>query len=120
MNPTFGNNPRWLWESVALFENGEFVDPRTLGYMVQGRYPTLAALDADPSASRQVYEVGYVIAEFIVARAGRDGLRALVRAHGQLPTIGFRAPSEFEAAWAAWVRDRYLTPAALDRGPAGL
>jgi len=29
VSPTFGNNPRWLWEAVALYENAEFVDPRT-------------------------------------------------------------------------------------------
>jgi hypothetical protein len=70
VNPTLGNRPRWLWESVALFENDELVDPKSIPYLAQGRFPTLAELDADPSASRQVYEVGYLIGEFVVARAG--------------------------------------------------
>ena len=43
VNPTFGNRPRWLWESVALFENDEFVDPRSISYLAQGRFPTLGA-----------------------------------------------------------------------------
>ena len=47
VNPGIANNPRWLWESVALYENGELVDPRSLPYMVEGRPPTLAQLDAD-------------------------------------------------------------------------
>jgi hypothetical protein len=28
VNPRFGNNPRWLWESVALYQNGEFIVSR--------------------------------------------------------------------------------------------
>ena len=110
MNPTFANNPRWLWESVALYENGELVDPRSLPYMVEGRPPTLAQLDADVTASRQVYEVGYLLGEFVVARGGRA---ALVEPHpGQRehrrPFSGSRA-AEFEAAWYAFVRGRYLS-----------
>ena len=96
MNPTFANQPRWLWESVALFENGELVDPRTIPYLAQGRFPTLGQLDADPNASRQVYEVGYLIGEFVVARAGRAGLLRLIRANGDVTALGFaesRAPS---------------------------
>jgi hypothetical protein len=104
VNPAFGNRPRWLWESVALFENEELVDPRSLPYLVQGRFPTLSDLDADPNASRQVYEVGYLIGEFVVARAGREGLLRLVRANGDVAAVGFASPAVFESEWASFVR----------------
>jgi hypothetical protein len=113
VNPTFGNRPRWLWEAVALYENDERVDPRSLPYLVQGRFPTLSELDADPSASRQVYEVGYLIGEFVVARAGRDGLLALIRASGDVTTVGFASAAAFEAEWASFVRARYFAAAGL-------
>jgi hypothetical protein len=108
VNPTFGNRPRWLWESVALFENDELVDPRSISYLVQGRFPTLAQLDADPSASRQVYDVGYLIGEFVVARAGRAGLVRLIRSNGDVTSLGFADAAAFEEAWAAFVRERYF------------
>jgi hypothetical protein len=107
-NPTFANRPRWLWESVALFENDELVDPRSIPYLVQGRFPTLMELDADPNAGRQVYEVGYLIGEFVVARAGREGLLRLVRANGDVTAVGFSGPAAFESEWAAFVRARYF------------
>ncbi len=113
VNPTFANQPRWLWESVALFENDELVDPRSLPYLVQGRFPTLSELDADPNASRQVYEVGYLIGEFVVARAGRDGLLRLIRANGDVTSVGFASPAAFEEAWKAFVRARYFEAAGL-------
>jgi hypothetical protein len=108
VNPTIANNPRWLWETVALYENGERVDPRSIPYLAAGRFPTLSALDADPDASRQVYEVGYLIGEFVVFRAGREGLLRLVRANGDVGVIGFASPRAFEEAWAGFVRDRYF------------
>jgi hypothetical protein len=109
VNPSFANNPRWLWESVALWENGELVDPRSLGYMVEGRPPTLAQLDADFATSRQVYEVGFTIGEFVVARAGRPGLVRLVQTNGDTAAVLGLSPSGFEAAWYAFVREKYLS-----------
>lgn len=118
VNPTFGNRPRWLWESVALYENGELVDPRSIAYLAQGRFPTLTELDADPNASRQVYEVGYLIAEFVVAHAGRDGLLRLIRANGDVTVLGFVSPAAFESEWVAFVRARYFAAAGLTLGEA--
>jgi len=109
VNPRFANNPRWLWESVALWENGELVDPRTLDYMVAGRPPTLDELSADVAASRQVYEVGYTIGEFVVARGGREALVRLVRANGDTRAVLGLDARAFEEAWYAFVRERYLS-----------
>jgi len=36
------NKPRWLWEAVALYEAGELVDPRSLPYLSEGKFPSLA------------------------------------------------------------------------------
>jgi hypothetical protein len=118
VNPTFANRPRWLWESVALFENDEFVDPRSISYLTSGRFPTLADLDADPNASRQVYEVGYLIGEFVVARAGREGLLRLIRSNGDETVLGFASPAAFESEFAAFVRSRYFGAAGLTLGEA--
>lgn len=107
LNPSFGNNPRWLWESVALYENGEWVDPRTLAYMREGRPPTLQTLNLALSASQQVYEVGFTLAEFVVSRVGQDGLRQLIRRNGDVDAVLHLSPAQFEAAWYDFVRQRY-------------
>jgi hypothetical protein len=107
-NPSIANNPRWLWESLALYENGERVDPRTLPYMVAGAPPTLAELDADVAASRRVYEVGYTIGEFVVARGGQAVLVRLVRANGDTAAVLGLTPQAFVDEWYAFVRERYL------------
>jgi hypothetical protein len=107
VNPTFGNNPRWLWEAVALFENGELIDPRRLDYLVRGNVPTLQQLNVDPNAGRQVYDVGYLLGEFVVTRFGRPALIRLIQTNADLQGVLGLSAAEFEAAWFAFVRERY-------------
>lgn len=108
LNSTIGNNPRWLWETVALYENGDFVDPRTLAYLRAGNYPTLAQLSGDYSATVQIYEVGYLLGEFVVASWGKDGLARLIQTNGDLPRVCGVTAQEFEQRWASFVREKYF------------
>ena len=109
VNPGLGNNPRWLWESVALYENGELVDPRTLDYMMRGDPPTLDQLNSDFSVNQQVYAVGYLIGEFVAVRFGKPGLVQLIRANGDTAAVLGLSPEAFRDAWYAYVRERYLS-----------
>jgi hypothetical protein len=109
LNATIGNNPRWLWETAALYENGEFVDPRGLSYLVAGSFPTLAQLNAGYSASRQIYEVGFLLGEFIVATWGREGLVGLLASNGDVARVCGVSVDDFERRWAAYVRQKYFS-----------
>jgi len=110
VNPRISNNPRWLWETVALYENGEFIAPMTLDYMRAGRYPTLAQLNAEVTANHQVYEVGYVLGEFIVDSWGLDGLIRLMQLNGDVATAYGVTVAEFETRWYGFLRAKYGTP----------
>ena len=88
LNPTFGNNPRWLWEAVAIYEAGQFVDPARLGYMVDGDYPSLEELDsAFGTRGNRIYSMGYILSEYIVDSWGMESLRDLIRANGDLESV---------------------------------
>jgi hypothetical protein len=110
VNGTLGNNPRWLLETVAIYENGEFVNPASLDYMRAGRFPTLATLNADFNTAHQVYDVGYVLGEFIVSTWGMSGLLELIRANGGVDRVFGLTPEAFEQRWYDWLRTRYLSP----------
>jgi hypothetical protein len=110
VNPRISNNPRWLWETVALYENGEFVAPMTLDYIRAGRYPTLAQLNEEVTSNHQVYEVGYVLGEFIVATWGREGWLRLVQLNGDVAAVCGLSVAEFEARWYGFLRAKYGTP----------
>jgi hypothetical protein len=110
VNPTIGNRPRWLWETVALYESGGFVDPTTLDYMRSGNYPPLAELDAAYEVSGRIYQVGYVLAEYIVHTWGLDGLVRLVQHNGDLAVALGVTTATFEAGWYAFLHARYGLP----------
>ena len=110
VNPSIANNPRWLWETVAVYENREFIDPATLDYMRAGRYPSLADLNADWNVSHQVYQVGAVLAEYIVHEWGMDGLLRLIRTNGNVPGALAVSVPEFEAGWRAYLHEKYGLP----------
>jgi hypothetical protein len=109
LNPSIANNPRWLWEAVALYENGELVNPRSISYLNSGAFPTLQQLNADPNAGRQIYEVGYLLGEFIVSTWGRPAYLRLIQANGDLQAVLGVSPAAFESSWQAFVRQRYLS-----------
>ena len=109
VNPSLANNPRWLWETVAVYESGERVDPRQLDYLRHGAFPTLQQLNADPNAATQIYQVGFLLGEFVVARWGHAALVSLVRANGDVSGVLGVSVSAFEAAWRAFVETRYLS-----------
>jgi hypothetical protein len=108
LNATIANNPRWLWETVAVYENREFVPPASLAYLQSGTYPSLAQLNADINPNRQVYELGFVLGEFIVATWGQDTLVRLVQANGDLRSVVGLDEATFMEHWYDFVRRKYF------------
>lgn len=105
VNAAVANNPRWLWEAVALFEAQQRVDPRTLPYVASGQLPGLAALS--DMSNRQIYDVGFLLGEFIVENGGLDALRALIVGRGDTAAVlGLDTPA-FEAQWRQFIQARY-------------
>jgi hypothetical protein len=94
---------------VALYENGEFVDPRTIDYVVRGNFPTLQQLNVDLNGGSQIYQLGYVLGEFIMSRWGRPAFLRLIETNADLPAVLGMSSAEFEAAWQSYVRQRYLS-----------
>jgi hypothetical protein len=108
-NPSVANNPRWLWESVALFEAGQLSDPGTLPYFAPGGTPpSLAQLNGFDNTI--VYSVGATLGRFIVDAHGRDAYRQLIRTNGDLGRVLGATESAFLADWRAFVRDTFHVP----------
>jgi len=100
--------PRWLFEGTALFEAGQFVNPRNLSYVVSGNYPTLSELNSNWTGNVMIYEVGYVLVEYIVNDWNIEALRNLIRHGGNIPIVLGISVAEFENGWYAFIEDKYL------------
>lgn len=105
INPGFANNPRWLWESIALYEARQFIHPNQLPYMVNHNPPTLSQLNNFNNT--QIYEVGYLLSEYIVLNWDRQHLKDMILSNGNTQqTLGLTY-SQFQFNWFEFVKNRY-------------
>jgi hypothetical protein len=105
INPRFGNNPRWLWESMAVYDSNQFRDPRLLPYMVSQNPPSITELNEFNSA--KVYEVGFLIGEYIVSQWGYIKLKEFIQNKGQIQASLGMDNSQFINNWLGWVKVKY-------------
>ncbi len=108
MVSNLSNFPRWLWEGVSLFEAGQFVHPNRLAYLVNGNPPTLAGLNANWQTNTQIYEVGYLLVEYIVETWSKPQLVSLIKAYGDIQAVLGISVAAFEIGWYEFVRAKYL------------
>ncbi len=92
---------------MALYEAGQFVNPRGLSYMVDGHPPTLAEVNANWQTNTQVYDVGYLLIEYIVEKWGTQQVVDLIKTLGSISAVLGISVSEFEAGWYEFVMRKY-------------
>jgi len=109
VNPNFSNNPRWLWEAVALYESGEFIDPKDVNFMYLGDYPTIEELDMDYNDGVKIYRVGYVLLEYIIETWGMEKVIELINSNGDLENDLGVTVANFEQNWYQYIEDKYLS-----------
>jgi len=105
IRPNIANNPRWLWESVAIYEARQFFDPHSIPYLVNHIPPTLAQLNSFDNT--MIYEVGYLLAEYIILNWSRDHFVNLILTNGNLQQVLGVTTVQFESGWFDFVRARY-------------
>lgn len=110
VNRQFGNNPRWYWEAVALFESGEFFHPKNISYLSAGNFPSIAELNSDyNTGSRKIYEVGYLISEYVLSKWGKDSYIKMIKLSANIQSVLGITVTEFEAGWKDFVVQKYLS-----------
>lgn len=102
LNPNIANNPRWLWESVAIYEANPRYDPINFPYLKFANPPSFEKLNGFDNTL--VYEVGYYIAEYLVATKGKSVLSKLIINNGDIETTLGMSSEEFNNAWFQYLK----------------
>jgi hypothetical protein len=109
VNGNFGNNPRWFWEAVAIYEAGEFNNPKNISYLVEGNFPSIAELTSDfNTGSRKIYEVGYLLSEYIIDTWGKKNYVQMIKSNANIQKVLALSVSQFEDGWKEFVKKKYL------------
>jgi len=106
LNPTFNNNPRWLWEATAIYESGRPPVPEisNLKCFSANSYPTIESLEQHPF---NIYKVGYFLTDFIVSEWGQEKLVELVKSNGDIELTLKITIKEFERMWISFLHNKY-------------
>jgi hypothetical protein len=105
INKTIVNNPRWLWESIAIYESNQTSDPRQVPYLVNQKPPALGKLN--DWSDTAIYDVGYFIAEYLVESKGNAVLNALIKNNGNIKETLKIDDEEFTKQWFAFIKKKY-------------
>ena len=104
INWTLVNNPRWLWEAIAIYEANQTSDPYQLSYLINQKPPTLKQLN--DWSDTTLYDVGYFIGEYLVSK-GDAVLNSLIKNDGNIKQTLDMDDEEFTKQWFAFVRKKY-------------
>lgn len=93
--------PQWFWEALCDYE-AAIVNRASVKYGMRGK-PTLKSLNS----GNQIYNVGYTIIEYIVAKWGKEKLPDLIITYCDFNQLLQVSESEFEEGWYQFVQEKY-------------
>ena len=96
------NNPRWLWESVANFEAGWFINPAEIDVVRKKTIPPLSKLNG------LEYQIGYVIIEAMKELWGFEKVVQLIEERGDVQAVFNLSQQDFENKIYAHIYGKYL------------
>ena len=105
VNASIPNNPRWWWESVALFEAGEFNDPRNISAIISNSLPKLS--DLNDFNSTMIYQLGYLFGEYVYNNFGREKYIQLIKANGNVSSVLGLTNETFMVEWRNYLKQKY-------------
>ncbi len=93
--------PQWFWEALCDYEAG-MVNSISVKYGMS-KNPTLNHLNE----SGQIYNVGYTIIDYVVAKWGKDKIPLLISSYVDIETILGVTEFDFEKGWIEFVNEKY-------------
>ncbi|RPF23929.1 hypothetical protein [Vibrio crassostreae] len=110
INPNFANNPRWLWEAVAIYKSEDYWFHMNNRSAIKGRFDGLVQdLYNKPNSSSAVYELGYTVGEFIERSWGEGAFVDLIKSNGDPSPLTDQPIESLFYDWEKFVKTTYLS-----------
>ncbi|TCT69047.1 hypothetical protein [Vibrio crassostreae] len=110
INPNFANNPRWLWEAVAIYKSEDYWFHMNNRSAIKGRFDGLVQdLYNKPNSSSAVYELGYTVGEFIERSWGEGAFVDLIKSNGAPSLLTDQPIESLFYDWEKFVKTTYLS-----------
>jgi hypothetical protein len=100
--------PTWLWEAICVYEAGEFIHPKKLPDLRNGKYPSISELNTRYKGQK-IYAYGYTLIEFILDKYQRAKLVELIQNYGDLKKTFGITDEQFSQDWYGFVREKYIS-----------
>jgi hypothetical protein len=105
VNASSGNNPRWLWESIALYESGQKASIGNVDFFAPDGEPSLSQLNG--GYGTPIFDVGWYLGEYLETTYGTQVFIDLLEAEGNVAeTLGISG-DQLIADFVAFVRQKY-------------
>ncbi|MGF1689182.1 hypothetical protein L4C36_21350 [Photobacterium japonica] len=109
VNPAFANNPRWLWEAIAIYESEPVWYYANRLHLIRDRFDYLVNdLNANFNQSAAIYELGYTIGEYIDKKWGEEALLTLIKNNGDITKVTNMPMDALLKDWHAYVHATYF------------
>lgn len=102
------NEAPWLFEAMASYIAQQFYSPARFEYMQKKQYPTVQQLN-DVEGDGKIYDIGFVIIDFIKQKWGQGGLISLLKSNGNVHETFNVSEHEFEADLYRYIETKYIT-----------
>lgn len=97
----FKKYPQWFWEALSDYE-ANMVNSLSVNYGIKNK-PTLQELNN----SNQIYNVGYTIIEYFVAKYGKEKLPEFIKSYCNFQQVLGVSEKDFETEWYKFVDEKY-------------
>ena len=107
VNPSFANNPRWLWESIAIYKTERQWKYSEQPNLIRGPFEHMAqALMIGETGS--IYEIGYTLGEFIENSWGNQAFSLLIKSNGDFSAVTDKTMDKIFLEWKGFVTRKYF------------
>lgn len=95
---------------MASYASRQFYHPGKFEFLKKRQCPSLAELN-DVKKNGKVYDLGFVLIDFIKVTWGKETVMDLLRSNGDIETVLNVSECEFESKFHNYIRDFYLKEA---------